>query len=221
MGRIKGLVGAIAITAILTGGALASPAQVNEATQVKARTLAAHLYTSFIMARQVDREMMDNGLPLTDSMRQRLVVMDRELAGAERLAGSPVVAQGIANVRANVQKVAAGDADTVSLVSENVIKLYALGINGIMMDGISRLEVAATALENNDRNTATYQLQEAGRVLGEAHRLGGYHIQNDLDEIQSLLLEISGADSVPVSRDMVDERMAEVHEHLFALGQSS
>ena len=221
MVRINKLAGVVAMAAVLVGSMAVSRAGAAQAPQVEPRTLSAHLATSLIMARQVDREMMEQGLPLTDSMRLRLTVIDRELAGAEALAGSAVVEQGIRNVRANAQKMAAGDANTVSLVNENVIKLYALGINGTMIEGIARLELAVTALKADDRQAAMRQLQEAGRLLHIAHRQGGYHIQNDLEEIQVLLLNMAAAETVSVSSSLVEERVVEVRDHLFDLGPHS
>jgi len=62
-----------------------------------------------------------------------------------------------------------------------------------------------------------FYLKRAEAALQDANEKGGYHIQNDIEEIQAALVDIEAkiTSKVPVSRDTIDERYQEVQAHLF------
>ena len=109
----------------------------------------------------------------------------------------------------------------IGLIGEASIELYALMVNAAILEAEAHLESAQKALAQGKGQDVVFSLQRAVSALESANNRGAYHIQNDLYEIEAALAEMSDKVSaqVPVSVDAIAERIEEIHEHLFHVGE--
>lgn len=205
---------------------LAAPAFAADVPAANAKEVGAQLATAYFAATQVEREVADlKGKNLPDSLKSGLGVIEQAMAKAEPLSnGHEALTPGIRHVRANLKLITdAGKVtgQTATLVDEISIELYALLINADILQAVAHLNSAKDSLAAKRAQEVSFHLQEAGKALEEANNRGAYHIQNDIEEIQSALIDMVsqvGA-RVPLSADAIDERIAEVTEHLFDVGK--
>ncbi|MDH4228309.1 MAG: hypothetical protein OEW11_01005 [Nitrospirota bacterium] len=217
----------ILVTALATA-ALAVPTLATAADlPVKAaHDVAAVLTSAFLTTSMVERDVMETkGDKFTPAIITGLTRADQEMADAERLADhNEALDPGIRHVRANLKTIrdtGKSGKETGTLFDEINIELAALQINAHILEAVAHLNSAADALSAKRSSEVVTHLQEAGKSLETASNRGAYHIQNDIEEIQAALLDISSKVNAKaaVSPDAINERIAEVRAHLFDVGQ--
>lgn len=204
------------------GMLLTAPVMAAELAASAAKEIGSHLTAAFITSTQVATQVEPLvGKSAPASLKRGLQVIDESAAAAERLANQhPYLDLGIRHVRRNVGgvvmdgKVAAG---SVSRMNESIAELQALIINASILEAAADLRSAADAIDKKNAAEVTFYLKKAETALQDANEKGGYHIQNDIEEIQAALRDIEERvnSKVPVPRSAIDERVAEVEAHLF------
>jgi hypothetical protein len=220
--------GRIAAVVLAAGTWLATPAMAAELAASTAKEIGGHLTAAFITATEVAFEVEGLvGKKAPASLKQGLQVLDEAAAAAERLSNQhPNLTLGIQHVRRNGAAVVGSDgkvaAGALSRMHESVAELRALIINASILEAMANLKSAGDALDGKRAADVVHYLKRAEAALQDANEKGGYHIQNDVEEIQAALADIGDRVSakVPVPRSAIDERYQEVQAHLFEVSPS-
>ncbi|MDH5527806.1 MAG: hypothetical protein OEY97_10925 [Nitrospirota bacterium] len=214
MKRSSSFIVAVALAAALVGTQSMTAAAYSE---FDAKRVSDGLNAAYATARQVDRSMVEGDPQMAlNAIRQALKTVDTQLADAEKLvAADDAVAPGIQHVRANIATMLATNdpARWGTLMDESMLELYALSIDGTIVEALAHLSTASDAARDGRTADLGAALQKAGHALDVATGKGGYHTQNDLDAVQQTLLDLSSGQTV--AGDVIQERIDEVRSHLF------
>jgi len=202
-----------------------APARAAALSAASAREIAGHLTAAMVTTADLGLNVRKMAGKKADADLQRGVArVDQAVAAAQRLANdAPDLAPGFGHVRTNMAGVIADGkvSDKAGvLIDESVAELHALIINAYILAAMADLGSAADALDKKNGAEVSFYLKATEKSLQSANDMGGYHIENDLQEIQSVLSDIDAkvAAKVAVSRDAIDMRVAELKAHLFQLG---
>jgi len=214
------------LTVTLATSLLAAPAFAAGVSAKSANTIGAQATSAYLTTTQVERQMEDSvGDALSNNFVNGLNAIDKSAADAMALSNREEhLEPGLQHVRDVVSKVKASGKITrqnVGLIGEASIELYALMVNAAILEAEAHLESAGKALAKGKGQDVVFSLKRAATALESANQRGAYHLQNDLEEIESALGELSDKVSaqVPVSADAINERIEEIHAHLFHVGQ--
>lgn len=208
-----------------TLAAAAAPARAAALSAASAREIAGHLTAAMVTTADLGLQVRKMAGKKADADLQRGVArVDQAVAAAQRLGNdAPDLAPGFAHVRTNMAGVIADgkvSEKAGALIDESVAELHALIINAYILAAMADLGSAADALDRKNGSEASFHLKAAVQSLQSANDMGGYHIENDIEEVQAALRDIDakvGA-KVAVGRDAIDARIAEIRAHLFQLG---
>lgn len=214
--------GGVAALALAAGTMLATPVMAADLAASAAKEIGSHLTAAFITATQIGSQVEGLvGKSAPSSLKRGIEVLDQSAAAAERLSNdNPYLTVGIQHVRRNATMVVADGkvaAGALSAMNESVAELRALIINAYILEAMADLKSASAALDKKQGTEVVFYLKRAEAALQDANEKGGYHIQNDIEEIQAALVDIEAkiTSKVPVSRAAIDERYQEVQAHLF------
>jgi|GEM_PF-1506335 hypothetical protein len=210
---------------VFVGLAMAMPATAADLSASAAKEIRGTLTAAFITAAQLGTEVEGlAGKSAPADFKRGLKALDDSAAAAERLANDhPYLQPGIGHVRTNTAKILANgkvDKSALALMHESTAELHALIINAAILEAVADLKSAGDALDKKQSADVTFYLKNAEAALQTASERGGYHIENDIEEIQAALRDIGDRVSakVPVQRAAIDERVQEIQAHLFELG---
>lgn len=205
---------------------VAVPAGAADLAASGARQIGDQLTSAFITADGLARDVKGQaGKKASADVRRGVANVDEAMTKAQRLANDhPGLAPGLGHVRTNMAGVVADGKVSdraAALVDESIAELHALIVNAHIVEAVGNLRQAATALEKKDSAEVTFYLKGAEAALTSASQRGAYHIENDIEEIQASLRDISAKVEahLVVSRDAIDQRIAEVQAHMFDLSQ--
>jgi hypothetical protein len=220
MKNIKSILAVTLVSALMAAPAFAANISAKSASTIGAQVTSAYLTTT-----QVERQMSDSiGEDLSSALINGLDAIDRSAVDALKLSNNDEHLQpGLEHVRDVVSRVKQGNKVTeaaIGLVGEASIELYALMVNAAILEAEAHLESANKALSKGKKQDVVFSLEQASVAMERANERGAYHLQNDLEEIEAALSEISDKVSanVPVSKEAIDERIEEINSHLFHVG---
>jgi len=221
MNHIKSILTFTLATSLMAAPAFAAGISAKSANTIGAQSTSAYLTTT-----QVERQMEDNmGEALSGSFINGLNAIDKSAADALALSNQDEhLEPGLRHVRDVVKTIKDSGKVTkknAGLLGEASIELYALMVNAAILEAEAHLESAAKALKKGKGQDVVFSLKRAVTALETANQRGAYHLQNDLEEIESALAEMSDKVTahVPVSEDAITERIEEINGHLFHVGE--
>jgi hypothetical protein len=212
--------------ALCLAAALApTPARAAALSAASAKEIAGHLTAAMVTTADLGLQVRKMAGKKADADLQRgVALVDQAVASAQRLGNeNPNLAPGFGHVRTNMAGVIADgkvSEKAGALVDESVAELHALIINAYILGAMADLGSAANALDKKNSADVSFYLKAAEQSLQSANDMGGYHIENDIEEIRGALRDIDAKVSakVAVSRDAIDTRITEIGAHLFQLG---
>ena len=220
MKNVKNILAATLATAMM-----AAPAFAADISAKSAHTIGGQVTTGYLTTTQVERQMEDStGDVLSKALINGLNTIDKAALDAMALSnGDEHLDPGLIHVRDVVRMIKDGNKVTskaVGLMGEASIELYALMVNAAILEAEAHLNSANKALAKGKKQDVVFSLKEASDAMERANERGAYHLQNDLEEIEAALDEISAKVSanVPVSKEAIDERIEEINSHLFHVG---
>jgi len=216
---------AATLTFCLIAALAAAPARAAMLAAASAQEIAGHLTAAIVTSADLGLKVRTMAGKKADADIQRgVAAVDQAVAAAQRLGNqSPDLEPGFGHVRANMAAVIADgkvSAKASTLIDESVAELHALIVNAYILEAVADLGSAANALDKKNGADVTFYLKNAEKALQSANDMGGYHIENDIEEIQAALRDVAAkvAAKVAVSRDAIDMRVAELKAHMFELG---
>jgi len=216
---------AAALTLCLLAALFAAPARAALLAAASAQEVAGHLTAAMVTTADLGLRVRKMAGKKADAdLTRGVAAVDAAVAAAQRLGnGEPYLEPGFGHVRTNMAGVIADGRVTdkaSTLIDESVAELHALIINAYILQALAQLDNAAGALDGKNGADLSFYLKGAERALQSANEMGGYHIENDLEEIQAALRDIDAKVSakVAVPRGAIDTRVAELRSHLFELG---
>lgn len=220
---VSALAAVLAITLGITAAQAADMARVlpvNNAAQLSGILPSAY-FTSTQLMRQLDTE---KGA-FSKLFQRGLASLEHDVTRAEDFAGGhEALAPGIRHVAETTKKIIGmgkKGPEIATLLDEISIELYALTINANILEAIAHLDQAKQALAKGKDAEESAHLQAAAQALEHANNRGAYHIQNDLNEIEAALMTLADQTGTNAKKrkEAIDERIAEIGEHLFDVGQ--
>ncbi len=214
---------------VLIGGlatSLALPSVPALALGVPADTMdkvGAQLTSAYLNATRVSRDAVElAGKATTPLFQSGLTAVRQAVTEARRLVrDEEFITPGIEAIDRLLAKLSVDKlpANAAVLADELEIELYTLQINAAILKAEAHLNRAATALGKKRNSDLKYYLQQAVIDLKEAQLKGAYHLENDLESIEATLADMAAKIDarVPLTRESVDERIAEIHDHLFPI----
>jgi hypothetical protein len=201
------------------------PASAAGLAAASAREIAGHLTSAMVTSADLGLQVRNMaGKKANADLQRGVAAVDSAVAAAQRLGNqSPDLEPGFGHVRTNMaQVIAEGKVSegASALIDESVAELHALIVNAYLLAAVAELDDAAGALDKKNGTEVSFYLKNAAQDLQSANEMGGYHIENDIEDIQAALRDIDAKVSakVAVPRDAIDMRVAELKSHMFQLG---
>lgn len=187
-----------------------------------AQVIAENLTSAYLTATEVERDLAANvGKALPPALASGLNTIQGAVISAEGLANDdPHLAPGLVRVRELVEGIKASPKvkkEAVAQMNEATIRLYALQINAHILEAAAHLRLALGILGQKRFKEVEMHLTLAERALTLAAEHGGYHIENDIEEIQAALqvMKNKAGQEIPLVRENVEARIEEIEDHLF------